>query len=751
MSGTAARLKRAPSPPGRQPAGSADQQLARQRYVGNLAALYRTDSALAQRIEAIPFSDLPPLEPARDGNLTVRVTADDGKPLYLHSRYRPAEEARGFVEAIDDADHATFLICGMGLGYHLLEFARAFDNPLLIVAENDLRVIKLALCCCDLAELIREGRVVILTSADTHAIHDRLQPRSADVMLGAKFAALPHTPRIHAEFHARMAQALADFVSFCRMQLVTLLQNARITCRNIANNLPAYVGNPGVEVLESRAKGYPAILVAAGPSLARNVDQLNALRDRAVIICVQTVFKSLLARGCPPHFVTSLDFHEISSQFFDGVDAAIDTALVAEPKATWHVLDRFPGRRHVLQNRFADALLRSAAPRRGSLKAGATVAHLSFYLAEHLGCDPIILVGQDLAYSEAMYYPPGLPIERVWGPELNRFCTIETKQQERLCRGRPIMRRVKDIHGRDALTDDQLFTYARQFEADFAASPARVIHACEGGMRLSGVQVMTLREAAERFCTRPLPAGLFGGEGSGSGDRKTETERRRDEETKGSIGVPPVRVTRDRGSGIGYRVSGIGYRVSGIGDRGSGVAARPPSAGLGHVARPPSAGLGHVARPPSAGLARAGIAEPAGGGRATLHFAQAREALAQRLAEVRAIRDIGQQMSGVLQKLESLVDRPAEFNRLISRVDELRTRLGRYDHTYSLVIDVSQQAELRRLTADRDMRGVQRETSESARRRLRRDREFVESFLDGCAFLEKVLPEAIGRLEGSAE
>ena len=33
------------------------------------------------------------------------------------------------------------------------------------------------------------------------------------------------------------------------------------------------------------------------------------------------------------------------------------------------------------------------------LPSGATVAHLAYYLAEHLGCDPIIFVGQDLGFS----------------------------------------------------------------------------------------------------------------------------------------------------------------------------------------------------------------------------------------------------------------------------------------------------------------------------------------------------------------
>ena len=70
------------------------------------------------------------------------------------------------------------------------------------------------------------------------------------------------------------------------------------------------------------------------------------------------------------------------------------------------------------------------------LKAGATVAHLSFYLAEFLGCDPIILIGQDLGFVDGLYYKPGTAIHETWGVELGRFNTLETKEWERIVRSR---------------------------------------------------------------------------------------------------------------------------------------------------------------------------------------------------------------------------------------------------------------------------------------------------------------------------
>jgi len=641
----------------KEPLGHEESPLGRRRavYVKNLAQLYRRQQALAVRLEAVPFSSCPALERTRDGRFTAQLPTANGRAVYLHSRYRPIEEAQQFVEAQsraeDGADGArapgAFLLCGIGLGYHLAELLRRHEVARVIVAEQDLALIKAALTVVDISNELHEGRVFFLTSAEKSHVHEVLRPANIDIMLGLKVIALPYATQHRAEFHSQARSALQDFICYARLQMVTVLRNARITCKNILFNLPAYLARPGVEVLRNRAAGYPAILVAAGPSLARNIDQLAGLRERAVIIAVQTVFKQLLARGIPPHFVTSLDFHEISAQFFQGVEDLRDCILVAEPKAAWQVLEAYRGRTHVLHNNLCDVVLGPAAPVRGRLKAGSTVAHLSFYLAEYLGCDPIILIGQDLSFSDGLYYPPGLPIEQTWAPELNRFYTVEMKQWERIVRARPILRTVTDVHGRKTYTDDQLFTYAEQFQTDFAHTRARVIHACEGGMRLAGTEPMRLREAGERFCTRPLPADLF----AAGGD--------------------------------------------------------PLSREL---------------------------------------QVQAQEAIEKRLADVGEVAEIARTMRGLLDELAERVDRPAEFNKLVPKVDELRVRLRRYEQTYGMVVGVSQVAELRRYSADRRLRAQQHEDADAVRQSLARDREFVSAFMDGCEFLMQVLPQAMRRL-----
>ncbi|MHC4993032.1 MAG: 6-hydroxymethylpterin diphosphokinase MptE-like protein, partial [Planctomycetota bacterium] len=168
------------------------------------------------------------------------------------------------------------------------------------------------------------------------------------------------------------------------------------------------------------------------------------LRDRAVIIAAQTTLRPLLAAGVRPHFVTALDFHEISRRFYEGLtpEDVRGVTLVAEPKAHPVILDVFPGAVRCCRSGFLDQVLGAHARPMGELPAGATVAHLAVYLARFLGCNPVAMVGQDLAFTDGLYYLPGTAIDDTWAPELNPFNTMEMMQWQRIARHRAHLSRV---------------------------------------------------------------------------------------------------------------------------------------------------------------------------------------------------------------------------------------------------------------------------------------------------------------------
>lgn len=475
-------------------------------YLKNLAALWSADPRLAAAIEATENLPSYPVEPSRSGLPTALVPSEAGRQIYLHSRYDPADEARKLIAPLEAHTHVGFYVHGMGLGYALeLAFDEAGGEALFFIFEPDLLLLRTAFESRDLSRLIASNRLSFFWELEKAKLFLRLTRHGA--MLSVGCASLEHAPSAQrcAAFHQQMRAWIEEWNSYCRTSLNTLVVNGRRTAENITRNLGWYVSAPGIGRLKDRYKGYPAVIVSAGPSLRKNKHLLAEIAGRAVIVAVQTTLQPLLEMGVEPHFVTSLDYHTICTRFFEKLPPGLRTELVAEAKATSEIFRLNPGPLSLVGSDFAEHMLHEMAIRKPMLQSGATVAHLAYYLCEYLGCDPIIFVGQDLGFSDGLCYTPGTSYEDVWRPELSRFCTVEMKQWEQIARDRPILRQIPDQQGRPMYTEERLFAYLQQFERDFAGSSARIIDATEGGALKCGAAVMPLADAMREHCTRPLP------------------------------------------------------------------------------------------------------------------------------------------------------------------------------------------------------------------------------------------------------
>jgi hypothetical protein len=476
-------------------------------YLKNLAALWAIEPALAAAIEATDATPSYPAEPSKSGPPTVSAPSADGRVVQLHSRYKPLEEAKQLVDSLSFDDGAAYFVHGFALGYHVEQlFDRAGREAILCIVEPDLAMLRTAFELRDFSDLIRSGRAVWLWREDKADVFNKLNPHQPLVSLG--FQRLPHPPSVqrHPEFHAQVQGWVTEFEAYAKTTVNTLVINSRRTAENVAANLPWYVATPSLARLQGAYQKQPAIIVSAGPSLRKNKHLLKDAQEKAVLIAVQTTLQPLLEMDVEPHFVTSLDYHDICMRFFEKLPPTLKTELVAEPKATPAIFDMNPGPLSLLGNETAELLLAEMELKKARLQSGATVAHLAYYLAEHLGCEPIIFIGQDLGFSDGLCYAPGTSYDDVWRPEFSRFCTVEMKQWEQIVRERPILRKVPDQQGRPMYTEERLFTYLQHFERDFAQTKTQIIDATEGGALKRGTTVMPLAEALSRFCARPLGA-----------------------------------------------------------------------------------------------------------------------------------------------------------------------------------------------------------------------------------------------------
>ncbi len=475
----------------------------------NLRALSRRDPALAQRLERSEAASLLWAQ-AKSGTLTASFTREGSTPVQLASRFDPLAEARQLVAQVDHGKHGGIVVLGLGLGYHVRQLASELsDWALLVIFEPDLTLLRAVLERVDLSTELSKSNVVLFdASVDRGQLIQAVERFAGAMTQGTALVTHPPTRLLHPKPVREFAQLLADALAYLRTNIATTLVNSARTVRNLMLNLPHYAAGAWVDELFESCKGLPAVCVGAGPSLARNAHLLAdpQLRRNLVVICAQTTLRPLLERGVEPDFVTALDFHEISRRFFEDLPPLPGVTLVAEPLANSAILDHFPGPIRLTDHHFLDRFLGAHARARKPIKHGATVAHLSFYLAQFLGCDPILLVGQDLGFSDGLYYCPGTAIHHVWAPELGAFNTLEMMEWQRVVRHRGNLQKRDDIHGRPIYTDEQMLTYLRQFERDFRGAPQTLIDATEGGLPKEHTQRMPLEQALRRFATRPVAA-----------------------------------------------------------------------------------------------------------------------------------------------------------------------------------------------------------------------------------------------------
>ncbi len=454
---------------------------------------------------------------AADSGVTGVLPAASGRLVRLSSLVDPIAEGEEFASTFDPFIHAAAAVAGFACGHHVRALLdRVGKGGLVIAFEPDVSLLRSLFERVDLSSWLAHPMLRVVVEADASSVAAAATRAEAILGLGTRLLThLPSRVRLGASI-ADFDRALAATVTAVRTNVVTTLVQCETTLRNLLQNADHYASQPGIADLAGVHAARPAIVVAAGPSLARNIHLLKdqALRERVVIIAVQTVLKTLLREGIRPHFVTALDHHEISRRFYEGLtaDDVEGVTLVAEPKVNPAVIQAYPGEVRFVRDELLDLVLGDALandlggddPAR-SVPPGATVAHLSYSLARHMGCDPVVLVGQDLGFTDGQYYAAGAAIHSVWSAELSDFNTLEMMEWERIVRMRSMLRAATDHLGRPIYTDEQMATYLVQFERDFAADASRglrIIDATEGGVSKQHTRPMPLADAIEFFAPR---------------------------------------------------------------------------------------------------------------------------------------------------------------------------------------------------------------------------------------------------------
>lgn len=269
-------------------------------------------------------------------------------------------------------------------------------------------------------------------------------------------------------------------------------------------NLAAGFVLPGVERLFGRFKNVPAIIVAAGPSLDRNMHQLHAVKGKFPIIAVDTALRQLVANGIRPDIVCAADPSYENSLDFVGVENEADVILAIEPMTHPDIFASFKGPKMLMT--FGGGLhpvFKDLREPVGTLVCWGSIATTVFDLVRKMESDPIVFVGLDLSFQDGRLHARGSYSDDILFEKIHSFTSIEHESADYInTRGRYKLGRSD---GKTVYTDENMKLYRDWFEDQFRQTAAKVINATEGGVVDKYVEIMPLAAVIEKYSASAVP------------------------------------------------------------------------------------------------------------------------------------------------------------------------------------------------------------------------------------------------------
>ena len=505
----------------------------------NLGALRQFQPSVYQKLVAQGTKTAPKtqelaLEDGRRGHLSLRARDQEGD-YYLHSLYDPVSEAKQFIEAethigkLRSGELNIVFVLGFGLGYlpeQLLEFIPA--NSTVVIVEQDLEALSLALTGRDVSSWIADARLRWVLEPN---------PVKAAMLCAAElplhrvqgWKMLLPTPQVRRRpgyAKALLATLSAEMNQVFTATATELLRGPRLVSNELSNLVSAAEA-PGISSVQGKWRGRPLILIAAGPSLEKQLPLLAQVQDRFLIVAVTQALPALRHFGIRPHVIVAIDF-AISLIDFEGDDSkdALPEAppfdlLAVDLACNPELLPRAPGRLIVGHaSAQMENVFKALYGPKGIWNAGGSVATAAMSLAKILEAEPVILVGQDLALTDGRSHG-----------DLYRHSATTLEDQQRL--NPKGLSTVPGYHGDVVTTTVQFRSYLTWFEKFIGDHPEMVvINATEGGARITGAQPMPFKEAAECYgentaISREVVAAWGNGTGSGVRNRQLPEALRR--------------------------------------------------------------------------------------------------------------------------------------------------------------------------------------------------------------------------------
>lgn len=469
----------------------------------NISLLHDIHKADSSHIEILKVEE----------NFVFKLKDDEGKEFYTGSIYDPVYEAKVFLDGVN-FDNTGYFLMGLNSSVTLCEILkRKTDTAWVFVVEKNLEVIKKLLEEVDLSPYLanKPQRIVFFYGEEQKVKKELmlyLQSLVGFYFLQAEVLRTFPTYRIAKTYYNNILESFSDIIKNHVFNIGNDLDDTLLGIKNELANLKHVLSRPRLKDLKDKYKGKPIICVSTGPSLDKQLPLLKQVKGKALIICAESAMRVLLKNGITPDIVCILERLENSYKLsVESVDIPDETVLVGLTIIDPRIFESWPKYSiPIFKNNLANSrFINEAFEDFGDLYCGNSVAHMCYMLANYLGGEPIIIIGQDLAYSEEGTTHSKDSVYNV--QESEEIDSDIRKKIEISLSHEGMHNKIVYLDGyyggkvRSRLLWQQFLIW---YEHHVASSEALTINSTEGGVHIKGTERMPFKEAIEKYCREPI-------------------------------------------------------------------------------------------------------------------------------------------------------------------------------------------------------------------------------------------------------
>lgn len=413
---------------------------------------------------------------------------------YLNSRIDPEMASKIYSDRYEKKLYQIYTVFGLGDGRSIRKIIEKCDDTnRFIIIEPDLEIFKESMSHFRLDDIIGDKRVRIFLR-DIESIHDIVKGEvdfSKAKLI--EYCILPGYDQLFKEECLEAEDKIIEELKRIMIMENTHLVSSQKIVGNILYNMHNMIDKNDIvqvkkELERMRACSLPAILVSAGPSLDKNIDELKRAQGKAMIIVVDAALRAVLDAGIRPDAIVSIDMN-VPEKFFLGLELN-DANWFCTRQTKKEILQKY-GEKIFYYGYFTREWNKTIEERLGyeipMFEVGGSVTSEAFMIAIYLGFTDIILVGQDMAFTGGKSHTKGI------GDALG--------DNDKYIQGRTRVQ-IEGIDGGMVETDIQMESYKNWFEKkiDFFQGKVNVINATEGGALIKGAKNKKLRDVINDYC-----------------------------------------------------------------------------------------------------------------------------------------------------------------------------------------------------------------------------------------------------------